>query len=178
MRSWKTKTVEFREQITGSNGNSENSLKKAKRTQIVYKGLRSFEDSDSDFFMDLLPGPRDRDGLPHILGFWKKEIEARENTFRVGVIYGPSGCGKSSLVKAGLIPRLSKDVLPIYMEASPSNTEENIFKLLKSKVSDLPQSLKLKDVIRQIRKKDHWGKIRNCCLLLISLSNGFTREIF
>ena len=166
LRSWKNKPVEFREQIAGSNGNSENSLKNAKRTQIVYKGLRSFEDSDSDFFMDLLPGPRDRDGLPHILGFWKKEIEARENTFRVGVIYGPSGCGKSSLVKAGLIPRLSKDVLPIYMEASPSNTEENILKLLKSKISDLPQSLKLKDVIRQIRKKRPLGQNKKLLLIV------------
>ena len=31
----------------------------------------------------------------------------RRTTFRVGLIYGPSGCGKSSLVKAGLLPRLS-----------------------------------------------------------------------
>ena len=166
LRSWKTKSVGISEQISGSNGNSENSLKKAKLTQIVYKGLRSFEDSDSDFFMDLLPGPRDRDGLPHILGFWKKEIEARENTFRVGVIYGPSGCGKSSLVKAGLIPRLSKDVLPIYLEASQSNTEDNILKLLKSKISDLPQSFKLKEVIRQIRKKRPLGQNKKLLLIV------------
>ncbi len=31
--------------------------------------------------------------------------------FPVGLIYGPSGCGKSSLVKAGLLPRLSDDVI-------------------------------------------------------------------
>ena len=39
-------------------------------------------------------------------------------TFRVGLIYGPSGCGKSSLVKAGLLPRLGKHVLPVYVEAT------------------------------------------------------------
>ena len=41
-----------------------------------------------------------------------------DKTFRVGLIYGPSGCGKSSLVKAGLLPRLGKHVLPVYVEAT------------------------------------------------------------
>ena len=34
------------------------------RARIVPKGLRSFDADDADFFLDLLPGPRDRDGLP------------------------------------------------------------------------------------------------------------------
>ena len=60
---------------------------------------------DADFFLELLPGPRDRDGLPDSIRFWKTHIETTdpEKTFRVGLIYGPSGCGKSSLVKAGLL---------------------------------------------------------------------------
>ena len=33
-------------------------------------------------------------------------------------IYGPSGCGKSSLVRAGLLPRLSDDVTAVYLEAT------------------------------------------------------------
>ena len=37
----------------------------------------------------------------------------------MGLIYGPSGCGKSSLVKAGLLPRLAKHVLSVYLEATP-----------------------------------------------------------
>ncbi|MCH7876332.1 MAG: protein kinase, partial [Gemmatimonadetes bacterium] len=78
--------------------------------KIVPKGLRSFDAHDADFFLELLPGPRDREGLPDILRFWKTRIEETDadNTFSVGVIYGPSGCGKSSLVKAGLLPRLSE----------------------------------------------------------------------
>src|SRR4051812_20455112 len=32
--------------------------------KIVPKGLRSFDEHDADFFLELLPGPRDRDGLP------------------------------------------------------------------------------------------------------------------
>ena len=74
------------------------------------KGLRSFDAHDADFFLELLPGPRDRDGLPDSIRFWKTRIEETDadNTFSVGLIYGPSGCGKSSLVKAGLLPRLSE----------------------------------------------------------------------
>ena len=71
--------------------------------KIVPKGLRSFDEHDADFFLELLPGPRNRDGLPESIRFWKTQIETTdaEKTFRVGLIYGPSGCGKSSLVKAG-----------------------------------------------------------------------------
>jgi serine/threonine protein kinase len=42
---------------------------------IVPKGLRSFDEHDADFFLELLPGARDRDGLPDILRFWKTRIE-------------------------------------------------------------------------------------------------------
>ena len=71
--------------------------------RIVPKGLRAFDGDDADFFLELLPGPRDRDGLPDSVRFWKRKIEQLDpdQTFKVGLIYGPSGCGKSSLVKAG-----------------------------------------------------------------------------
>ena len=39
--------------------------------RIVPKGLRSFDAHDADFFLELLPGPRDRDGLPDAVRFWK-----------------------------------------------------------------------------------------------------------
>jgi serine/threonine protein kinase len=72
--------------------------------KVVPKGLRSFDQHDADFFLELLPGARDRDGLPESIRFWKTRIETldADRTFRVGLIHGPSGCGKSSLVKAGL----------------------------------------------------------------------------
>ena len=56
------------------------------------KGLRSFDAHDADFFLELLPGPRDRDGLPDSIRFWKTRIEETDadNTFAVGLIYGPS----------------------------------------------------------------------------------------
>src|SRR5262245_66128508 len=88
--------------------------------KIVPKGLRSFDQTDADFFLELLPGPRDRDGLPESIRFWKRKLEQidPDMTFRVGLMYGPSGCGKSSLVKAGLLPRLGKQVLTVYVEAT------------------------------------------------------------
>ena len=39
--------------------------------KIVPKGLRSFDEGDADFFLELLPGPRDREGLPDSIRFWK-----------------------------------------------------------------------------------------------------------
>jgi hypothetical protein len=98
--------------------------------KIVPKGLRSFDEDDADFFLELLPGPRDRDGLPDSIRFWKRKIEQIDPdlTFRVGLIYGPSGCGKSSLMKAGLLPRLGKHVLPVYVEATPDETEARLLK--------------------------------------------------
>jgi serine/threonine protein kinase len=83
--------------------------------KIVPKGLRSFDAHDADFFLELLPGPRDRDGLPDSIRFWKDRIEEKdtESMFAVGLLYGPSGCGKSSLVKAGLLPRLAKSVTAV-----------------------------------------------------------------
>ena len=83
----------------------------AGRSRSCPRDLRSFDAHDADFFLELLPGPRDRDGLPEAIRFWKTRIEEMdaENTFSIGLIYGPSGCGKSSLVKAGLLPRLADD---------------------------------------------------------------------
>ena len=87
--------------------------------------MRSFDAHDADFFLELLPGPRDREGLPDSIRFWKTRIEETDadNTFSVGLIYGPSGCGKSSLVKAGLLPRLTDDVITVYVEATAEETE-------------------------------------------------------
>ena len=45
---------------------------------VVPKGLRSFGPEDAEFFLELLHGPRDREGLPDSLRFWKARIEADE----------------------------------------------------------------------------------------------------
>src|SRR5262249_8990772 len=106
-----------------------------KPVKVVPKGLRSFDAEDADFFLALLPGPRDREGLPDSIRFRKARIEESDpdKTFRVGLIYGPSGCGKSSLVKAGLLPRLGEHVLTVYVEATPEDTEARLLKGLRKR---------------------------------------------
>jgi formylglycine-generating enzyme required for sulfatase activity len=121
--------------------------------KVIPKGLRSFDAHEADFFLDLLPGPRDRDGLPGCLRFWKTRIEETDpdNTFAVGLIYGPSGCGKSSLVKAGLLPRLSGDVIAVYVEATAQETETRLLNGLRKWCPALPARLGLKEALAALR---------------------------
>jgi serine/threonine protein kinase/formylglycine-generating enzyme required for sulfatase activity/tetratricopeptide (TPR) repeat protein len=122
--------------------------------KVVPKGLRSFDRNDADFFLELLPGPRDRDGLPDSLRFWKTRVEATDPdaAFKVGLIYGPSGCGKSSLVKAGLLPRLEGHVLAVYVEATPDETEARLLKALRRACPDLAPGLGLVETLAALRR--------------------------
>jgi eukaryotic-like serine/threonine-protein kinase len=122
--------------------------------KIVPRGLRSFDEHDADFFLELLPGPQDRDGLPDSIQFWKRKIEQIDPdvTFKVGLIYGPSGCGKSSLVKAGLLPRVAKHVLQVYIEATPEETEARLLKGLPKVCPELPRELGLVESLAKLRK--------------------------
>ncbi len=107
--------------------------------KIVPKGLRSFDQGDAEFFLNLLPGPHDRNGLPESIRFWKARIEERdpESGFRTGIIYGPSGCGKSSLVKAGLLPCLDRSIVKIYIEATADGTEERLVRAIRRQLPGL-----------------------------------------
>ncbi len=122
---------------------------------VVPKGLNSYDASDSDFFLQLLPGPRDRDGLPNSIRFWKSRIEQRDadETFRVGLIYGRSGCGKSSFVKAGLLPQLSAEVIPIYLEATPEQTESQLRARVAKRFPDIDPRASLTDMIAHLRQR-------------------------
>jgi serine/threonine protein kinase/formylglycine-generating enzyme required for sulfatase activity len=122
--------------------------------RIVPKGLRAFDAHDADFFLDLLPGPRDREGLPDSIRFWKRGIEEADtdSTFAVGLIYGPSGCGKSSLVRAGLLPRLSDHVLAVYVEATAAETEGRLLAGLRKRCPALADRLGLKETLAALRR--------------------------
>lgn len=135
---------------------TEGSKKEEAKVAIVPKGLRSFDSGDTEFFLELLPGPRDRSGLPDSLRFWKKLIEETDpaKTFRVGVIYGPSGCGKSSFVKAGLLPRLSENVHVVYIEATSDETEARLLRGLERVCPDLPEGGNLKDAMIYLRRRE------------------------
>jgi serine/threonine protein kinase/formylglycine-generating enzyme required for sulfatase activity len=122
--------------------------------RIVPKGLRSFDAGDADFFLELLPGPRDRGGLPESIRFWKTRIESTDadSTFAVGLIYGPSGCGKSSLVKAGLLPHLAKSVTAAYVEATAEETEARLLRGLRRQIPDLPANFNLIETVAALRQ--------------------------
>ena len=143
-----------REESSLSPGPTPAGLDSGKPTKIVPKGLRSFDAQDADFFLELLPGPRDRDGLPESIRFWKYRIEETnsDKTFRVGLIYGPSGCGKSSLVKAGLLPGLAGHVLSIYVEATADDTEARLLRGLRKQCPCLQENLALKESIAALRR--------------------------
>src|SRR5262249_38559199 len=123
--------------------------------RIVPKGLRSFDAHDADFFLALLPGPRDRAGLPDSLRFWKARIEEADadKTFPVGLLYGPSGCGKSSLVNAGLLPRLAQAVTVVYTEATADETEARLLKGVRRQVPGLPPNLGLIEALAALRQR-------------------------
>jgi formylglycine-generating enzyme required for sulfatase activity len=92
--------------------------------------------------------------LPDSLRFWKTRIEERDAdaTFAVGLIYGPSGCGKSSLVKAGLLPRLSDAVIAVYVEASAGETEQRLLHGLRKRCPGLAEAQGLKEALASLRR--------------------------
>lgn len=121
---------------------------------VVPKGLRPFDEHDADFFLELLPGSRDRDGLPESIHFWKARVEDTDpaRTFPVGVIYGPSGCGKSSQIRAGLLPRLSSAIISIYIECTGGGTELRLLGALRRQCPSLPCDLGLPETLAVIRR--------------------------
>jgi formylglycine-generating enzyme required for sulfatase activity len=127
---------------------------------ITPRGLRSFVEEDAGFFPQLLPGPRNRAGLPESIAFWKQKLEERDaqRTFSAGVLYGPSGCGKSSLVRAGLLPSLAGGVHTVFLEASAEGTESRLLTALRPLVQGLGADADAADACSLIRQRGR-GKV-------------------
>ncbi len=128
--------------------------------KIIPRGLRSFDAKDADYYLSLVPGPRDRDGLPESIRQWKNRIEEPDQvaTFAVGLLYGPSGCGKSSLVRAGLLPRLSPKIRTIYVEASGDETESRLQHRIGNLFPDFAPDLSLAECLTEIRRGRGLGR--------------------
>ncbi len=122
--------------------------------RVMPKGLRAFDEHDADFFLELLPGPRDRGGLPESVRFWKARVEetGAGDTFAVGVLLGPSGGGKSSLVRAGLLPRLAPHVHAVRVEAAPADTEARLLRALVRRCPDLATAENLESALLSLRR--------------------------
>ena len=127
------------------------------KTAVVPKGLRAYEGQDAHFFRDMLPGPRDADGLAESIRFWKARIESpsQPDPFRIGVLYGPSGCGKSSFVRAGLLPILSENVVVAIINATPSDTSFRIREAIGRQIGGIDASLPLPRLLSTVRKRDN-----------------------
>ena len=146
-------SVDLSGSVLPKNSSSSTSAWDGTQVNIVPKGLRSFDSHDAEFFLELLPGPRDRRGLPDTLRFWKARVEEldADETFPVGMIYGPSGCGKSSLVKAGLLPQLSSNVSTVYVEATPMETEMRLLHGIRKRFPAVGDRADLKKTIAMLR---------------------------
>lgn len=143
-------------------------MQKQGTARVVPKGLRSFDGKDAEFFLDLLPGPRDYNGLPECIRFWKTRVEETDpdHTFAVGVLHGPSGCGKSSLLKAGLLPRLASHIAAVFVEATPGGTEIRLLNALRRLLPDIPGELGLLEVLTGIRA-GRWNAPRRKILIAL-----------
>ena len=121
---------------------------------IVSKGLRAFDPEDADFFPRLVPGPRDRDGLPESIRAWRRRLEEPDpaRSFPVGLIYGPSGSGKSSFVRAGLLPRLARWVRPVYVDAHAEGTEARLLAAIHREFPGLPAAYGLAEAAAALRE--------------------------
>ena len=136
--------------------------------QFVPKGLRAFDENDHDFFLRLLPGPTDRLGIPESIRFWSSRLgfSKQVEQIPVGVIYGPSGCGKSSFVRAGLIPRIALEAVPVYVDCtSPDLCTLINEKLFRALDKDAPTD-ELATSIRKIRQASDEDESRKIVIVL------------
>lgn len=142
-------------QSHGTNPNS--AMSPDLRIRIVPKGLRAFDQNDHDFFLSLLPGPRDRFGIPESVRFWQARLDPQRQVedVAIGLIYGPSGCGKSSFVRAALIPHLSPGVVPVYVDCSNRNLEEYISSRIGHEIHLVEGSGSLVEIVRELRVGKH-----------------------
>jgi len=124
---------------------------------IVPKGLRPFDQNDKEFFLGLLPGPTDRLGIPESIRFWTSRLGVIDQVddIPVGVIYGPSGSGKSSFVRAGLIPKLSENVIDLYIDCTTEHLENYISDQLRRVFCEIPADEKLSRTLRLIRNGNY-----------------------
>ncbi len=117
--------------------------------RFVPRGLRAFTNEDADFFLELIPGSRDRNGLPTSVKFWLNRIvlpTPMDLVTPLGVVFGPSGSGKSSFVRAGLLPLLSPDIVTVVVDCTVVDTEGKLLKLLSERLEGVPGEIGLIDL--------------------------------
>ena len=138
--------------------------------RFVPRGLRAFTAEDADFFLELIPGTRSRSGLPTSIKFWLNRITlpvAIDLLTPIGVIFGPSGSGKSSYVRAGLLPLLSADVVPVMIDCMATDTEAKLLRVLIERLEKVPEGIGLVDLCSGISQGLWRPKGKNKILLVL-----------
>ena len=118
------------------------------------KGLRSFDAHDADFFLEMLPGPRDREGLPESLRFWKIRIEEMdaEKTFSAGLICTPFRVRQVVTGQGGTVASPLRCMIAVYVEATAGETETRLLNGLRKRCPALPDDLGLKETLAALRR--------------------------
>lgn len=138
--------------------------------RFVPRGLRAFTVEDADFFLELIPGTRNRNGMPNSLKFWLNRIllpVSVDLLTPVGVVFGPSGSGKSSYVRAGLLPLLSPDILAVVVDCSATDTEAKLLKFLIERLENVPAGIGLIDLCSGISQGLWRPKAKSKVLLVL-----------
>jgi len=159
---------------TGAAGGESKSAEKtsphepSRASKVIPKGLRAFDAGDADYYLPLVPGPRDRTGLPECIRQWKHGIESADpnKTFAVALMYGPSGCGKSSLVRAGLLPRLSPTVRTVYMDAYGDDVEQRLLRLIQRQLGADSDAVDLPACLAAVRRGDRLARTEKLLIVL------------
>ncbi len=120
---------------------------------LCNRGLQPFTETDASDYRQLIPGSRDRHGVPNSIRFWQRWVESNDSAteYPVGVLYGPSGSGKSSFVRAGLIPALDSRFLTVYLECRPGDLAKRLIRLIESQYQTQPSGSSLRDVLTRVR---------------------------
>lgn len=120
------------------------------------RGLQPYTEADSDVYLSLVPGPRNRDGVPDSIVFWKRWVESDDpnNDYPVGVLYGPSGAGKTSYIRGGLLNQLDRDVCKVYIECRPGDLGGRLTRIIQSRIHEESADSSLRDLLTRLRSGD------------------------
>ena len=124
--------------------------------RLSNRGLQPFTESDAEVYLSIIPGPRDRNGIPDSIRFWKRWVESNDpqTEHPVGVLYGPSGSGKTSYIRAGLFQQLPDDVCRVYAECQPGDLGGRLTRIIETRIegssSESGQS-SLRDLLLRVR---------------------------